>query len=138
MIKVDIKTVTYTRRSACLEQIEAAIDLYRKENWAAATTLFCTAEGMLPDIQTDDYLFEGYMGAAQGRGVPYKTAAGWINEFRNWLKHNDGMPDTRDITLFECQVTAARALSKFHAEHQRYGSKKLDDFEKELKTAMSL
>jgi hypothetical protein len=93
------------RRQAALQQINVAIELFHRRDWACAITLALAAETQLPNGEkpfVSSVLKDQY-------GAEFMDE---VNEPRNWLKHSK---EPEIATIFEMDAVMAilRVISKF-------------------------
>lgn len=99
---------TFSRKQAALQQIETAIRLFHKSEFACSITLALAAEEQIEKVDAP-YLQK----IVQERNP---DAARKFNDVRNWLKHHKP-PEEIDIFPFEVVIALIRATTKFFAAY---------------------
>jgi hypothetical protein len=100
-----------SRKQTALQQIEAAIGLFRTAEYACAITLSLAAEDQIPDTDAP-HVFKLLKERAPALCKEF-------NRVRNWLKHYDPKePEEMDIFEFEVVLAIVRATTKFVAAYQ--------------------
>jgi hypothetical protein len=114
------------RQQGALQQIDIAIEMFHRRQWACAITLALAAETQLPDPEKP--FVWSTLRSKYGAEFIDK-----LNEPRNWLKHPK-QPDT--VTLYEMDAVIGllRAISKFTSLYSEW-SKDMAAFDAWVKQA---
>lgn len=100
------------RQQAVTQQIDMAIEMFHRREWACAITLALAAETQMPDTEK-----------------PFVTSAlrsefgddfiNQLNEPRNWLKHVRD-PETSFLHEMDAVIALLRAISKFTSVYRAW------------------
>jgi hypothetical protein len=122
------KRAEVTRQQTALQQIDMAIELFHRDQWACAITLALAAETQLPDGKKPFVI-------AKLRSEYGGELIDGLNEPRNWLKHAKE-PDTYTLFQADAVVAILRAISKFTALYSEW-SEDMAAFDTSVKEAVS-
>ena len=99
------KRQVVTRQEAAMQQIDMAIEMIGRGEYACAITLSLAAETQMPEPDVPHV-----MAALKRQLTPAQIDD--LNAVRNWLKHSRA-PDTATLYKFEATISILRAISKF-------------------------
>jgi hypothetical protein len=116
------------RQQASLQQIDMAIEMLDRREWACAITLALAAESQLPEPE-NPYVSDVL------RSRFGKDFADRLNGPRNWLKHAKD-PETTTLHEMDAVMAILRAISKFTSLYRAW-SDRMAAFDERVKQADS-